>query len=142
MSNQRRYGGRRIDALGNRRKDDDEEEKDDKQSAGFLSSADSIGRLSNPDTISSKDSRSIERTITAAHMLRRILEDYLEVDASADAHLHDLLMPELLVRYFHRLHVDEAELIFDVDQRAEKVGGGYSAGVHGVYMGQPSMTIA
>ena len=63
----------------------------------------------------------LEHTVIAAHMLRRILEDYLEVDASADADLHDLLQPEVLVQYFQRLHVDEAELIFDVDQRADKV---------------------
>ncbi len=70
---------------------------------------------------SALDEEQLQHTVAAAHMLRRILEDYLEVDASADADLHDLMQPELLVQYFQRIHVEEAELIFDVDQQADKV---------------------
>jgi len=77
------------------------------------------GLTDNSSRVSASDS--LEHTVAAAHMLRSILEDYLEVDASADAYLHDLLQPEVLVQYFHRVHVEEAELVFDADQRADKV---------------------
>jgi len=63
----------------------------------------------------------VHPNIAAARMLRRILEDYLEVDSSAHPRLAELLSDELLVQYFARVHVPEQEVIFDIDEPAEKV---------------------
>jgi hypothetical protein len=56
-----------------------------------------------------------------AKALRRILEDYLEVDSTANPRLRELLRPELLVTYFKRMKVPSEEILFDTDMRADKV---------------------
>lgn len=53
--------------------------------------------------------------------LRRILEDYLEVDSSRSPRLQQLLRSELLSRFFRRVCVSAQEVLFDVDQLADKV---------------------
>ncbi|KAJ1428834.1 hypothetical protein B484DRAFT_419313, partial [Ochromonadaceae sp. CCMP2298] len=60
-----------------------------------------------------------------ARMLRRILEDYLEIDSSLNprlsASLASLLQDDLLCLYFRRVHVKQREVVFDVDQPADQI---------------------
>ena len=58
-----------------------------------------------------------------AESLRRILEDYLEIDskASSNPRFAKLLNGEVLSRYFQRIQVPSREVLFDVDQLADKV---------------------
>jgi len=111
--------GRRLDGTVVRRDDDhDDPSMTMMMMMMALPATNSASKL---NISSSALDEQLQHTVAAAHMLRRILEDYLEVDASTDADLHDLMQPELLVQYFQRIHVEEAELIFDVDQQADKV---------------------
>jgi hypothetical protein len=57
----------------------------------------------------------------AAEPLRRILEDYLEVDSATNPKLQALLRSEVMVRYFERITFPDLEILFDTDQRADKV---------------------
>lgn len=58
---------------------------------------------------------------TAAYTLRRILEDYLEIDTTNNIQLHNLLDPAILILYFNRIYINEHELIYDIEQQADKV---------------------
>jgi hypothetical protein len=113
--------GRRLDGTVARRDDDHDDPSMTMMMMMAIPATDSASKLNISSSSSSAVDEQLQHTVAAAHMLRRILEDYLEVDASADADLHDLMQPELLVQYFQRIHVEETELIFDVDQRADKV---------------------
>lgn len=55
-----------------------------------------------------------------ADPLRRILEDYLEVDSSANPRLQQLLNAGLLARYFRRTVFPELEVLYDTHQTAHK----------------------
>jgi hypothetical protein len=57
-----------------------------------------------------------------AEPLRRILEDYLEVDSSLNLRLQQLLHATVLIRYFRRQMSPELEILYDTDQIADKVG--------------------
>ena len=56
-----------------------------------------------------------------AKALCRILEDYLEVDASSSTRLQQLLCADLLARYFQRVTYPPFETLFDAHQQADKV---------------------
>lgn len=56
-----------------------------------------------------------------AEPLRRILEDYLEVDSATNPKLQSLLRSDVMVRYFERITFPDLEILFDTDQRADKV---------------------
>lgn len=53
--------------------------------------------------------------------LRRILEDYLEIDPHSNSAISQLLSPTLLGRYFKRVIYASRDLIFDIDQAADEV---------------------
>ena len=53
--------------------------------------------------------------------LRRILEDYLEIDPHSNSAISQLLSPSLLGKYFKRVIYASRDLIFDIDQAADEV---------------------
>ena len=53
--------------------------------------------------------------------LRRILEDYLEIEPHSNSAISQLLSPALLSRYFKRVIYASRDLIFDIDQAADEV---------------------
>lgn len=59
--------------------------------------------------------------VATADPLRRILEDYLEIDSSLNPRLQQLLHGSVLVRYFRRLTFPGLEIVYDTDQTADKV---------------------
>lgn len=60
-------------------------------------------------------------SVISAAALRHILEDYLEVDSGANPQLRRLFRSELLVKYFHRVTFAAREILFDVNQLADRV---------------------
>ena len=59
--------------------------------------------------------------MVSARPLRRILEDYLEVDSSKDSKVHRLLTSDILNKYFFRIPFARRDLIFDADEPANEV---------------------
>ncbi len=59
--------------------------------------------------------------VVSAAVLRNILEDYLEVDSASHPQLRKLLRSELLVKYFQRVTYRANEILFDVNQLADRV---------------------
>ena len=56
-----------------------------------------------------------------AASLRRILEDYLEVDPASNSAVSQLLSASLLSKYFTRTVFSSRDLIFDIDEAADEV---------------------
>lgn len=61
------------------------------------------------------------RTKTPVRALRRILEDYLEIDSHSHEVLRELLSSEMLIRYFKRRRYKANAMIFDIGDEADKV---------------------
>lgn len=62
-----------------------------------------------------------ENAETAGASLRRILEDYLEIDPDSNIAVSQLLGSSLLVKYFRKVVFSCRDLIFDIEEAADEV---------------------